>query len=86
MEDVTILAITRENDETNIVLNSDLVLVFDSLKTTFEIMIEGEIINRNTLIAVSYTHLADHLQHREFPCFHHNTAKGQIRPVRVPSV
>ncbi|MCC2831861.1 hypothetical protein [[Clostridium] innocuum] len=54
MEDVTILAITRENDETNIVLNSDLVLVFDSLKTTFEIMIEGEIINRNTLIEILY--------------------------------
>ena len=40
MEDVTILAITRENDE--------------SLKTTFEIMIEGEIINRNTLIEILY--------------------------------
>ena len=52
MEDTTILAITRENDETNIILNSDLVLVFDSLKTTYEIMIEGEIIDRNALIEV----------------------------------
>lgn len=54
MEDTTILAITRENDETNIILNSDLVLVFDSLKTTYEIMIEGEIIDRNALIEVLY--------------------------------
>ena len=54
MEDTTILARTRENDETNIILNSDLVLVFDSLKTTYEIMIEGEIIDRNALIEVLY--------------------------------